>query len=90
MQITSHDMPTLADIPRLPADLADTTQSESVEAQAAPGMLDESVAAATQTLIERGDLARAAELAVMHWQQHPASPAAAILQKCSRNTIRTW
>ncbi|WP_175813275.1 hypothetical protein [Burkholderia contaminans] len=76
MQITSHDMPTLADIPRLPADLADTTQSESVEAQAAPGMLDESIAAATQTLIERGDLARAAELAVMHWQQHPASPAA--------------
>ncbi len=69
-------MPTLADIPRLPADLADTTQTASVEAQAAPGMLDESVTAATQTLIERGDLARAAELAVMHWQQHPASPAA--------------
>jgi len=68
MQITTHDMPTLADIPRLPADLADTTHTASIEAEAAPGMLDESVAAATQTLIERGDLARAAELALMHWQ----------------------
>lgn len=77
MQITPHDMPTLADIPRLPLDFADPTQTAPIEAEAAPGMLDESVAAATQTLIERGDLARAAELAVMHWQQHPASPAAA-------------
>ena len=58
MQITAHDMPTLAGIPRLPVDLADATQTASIEAGAAPGMLDESVAAATQTLIERGDLAR--------------------------------
>ncbi|WP_244132946.1 hypothetical protein [Burkholderia metallica] len=77
MQITPHDMPTLADIPRLPNEVGDVAHAVSNHAKAAPGRLDESVAAATQTLIERGDPARAAELAAMHWQQHPASPAAA-------------
>ncbi|HIH2653322.1 tetratricopeptide repeat-containing glycosyltransferase family protein [Burkholderia cenocepacia] len=77
MQITTHDMPTLADIPRFPDRLDDMPPAVSTEPKAAPGALDESVSAATQTLIERGDLARAAELAVMHWQRHPSSPAAA-------------
>jgi len=78
MQTTTHDMPTLADIPRLPDASDDAAPpAVSVTAEAAPGTLDESVAYATQTLIERGNVSRAAELAAMHWQQHPASPAAA-------------
>ncbi|VWD20682.1 TPR repeat-containing protein [Burkholderia lata] len=77
MQITTHDMPTLADIPRLSDSPDDAFQPGSTGAEAAPGMLDASVGDSTQTLIDRGDFARAAELALLHWQMYPASPAAA-------------
>ncbi|PXX26224.1 MULTISPECIES: hypothetical protein [Burkholderia] len=77
MQITTYDMPTLADIPHLQDDHDDAVQAVSTGAEAAPGRLDESVAGATQMLIDRGDVTRAAELAAEHWRMHPASPAAA-------------
>jgi len=77
MQITTYDMPTLADIPRLQDDHDDAVQAVSTGAEAAPGRPDESVADATQMLIDRGDVTRAAELAAEHWRMHPASPAAA-------------
>ncbi|WP_435379977.1 hypothetical protein [Burkholderia sola] len=77
MQITTHGATTPADTPRRPLDSDDEASDVSIAGEAAPGTLDDAVAATTQTLIERGDSTRAAELAVLHWQRHPASPAAA-------------
>ncbi|MCW5115748.1 hypothetical protein B7L17_016935 [Burkholderia cenocepacia] len=69
MQITPHDTPTLADTDNaMLATLADT---------ASPDIDDDAVATATQTLIDRGDTARAARLAAAHWDLRPDSPAAA-------------
>ncbi|RQU35307.1 hypothetical protein DF142_26695 [Burkholderia cenocepacia] len=77
MQITTHGGPTPADIPRRPLDSDDAIPDVSAATESTPGTLDDAVAATTQTLVERGDCARAAELAMLHWQRHPASPAAA-------------
>ncbi|MCA8003179.1 tetratricopeptide repeat-containing glycosyltransferase family protein [Burkholderia metallica] len=77
MQITTDNMPTLADLPHQQDNHDDTVQPVSTGAEAAPGTLDESVAATTQALIDRGDVTRAVELAAEHWRMHPASPSAA-------------
>ncbi|KWF17338.1 tetratricopeptide repeat-containing glycosyltransferase family protein [Burkholderia pseudomultivorans] len=76
MQTTHHDTMLHNDTLRMLERLDDAT-IEPADHAAAPDADDDAIAAATQTLIERGDAARAAELAAMHWSLRPASAAAA-------------
>ncbi|MDF0503831.1 hypothetical protein POK33_24160 [Burkholderia cenocepacia] len=70
MPITPHDTPALAD--------TDDTMLASPADTAARDIDDDAaVATATQTLIDRGETERAAQLAAAHWDLRPASPAAA-------------
>ncbi|SPV02805.1 hypothetical protein [Burkholderia cenocepacia] len=69
MQISPHDTPTLAD--------TDDTMLATQADAASVDVDDDAVSTATQTLIERGEVESAAQLAVAHWKLRPASPAAA-------------
>ncbi|MCW3605138.1 tetratricopeptide repeat-containing glycosyltransferase family protein [Burkholderia cenocepacia] len=69
MQISPHDTPTLAD--------TDDTMLATQADAASVDVDDDAVSTATQTLIERGEVESAAQLAAAHWKLRPASPAAA-------------
>ncbi|HEM7902179.1 TPA: hypothetical protein U2L33_006324 [Burkholderia cenocepacia] len=69
MQISPHDTPTLAD--------TDDTMLATQADAASVDVDDDAVSTATQTLIERGEVESAAQLAAAHWKLHPVSPAAA-------------
>ncbi|MDG0066905.1 hypothetical protein MMB92_23385 [Burkholderia sp. IO2] len=69
MQISPHDTPTLAD--------TDDTMLATQADAASVDVDDDAVSTATQTLIERGEVEFAAQLAAAHWKLRPASPAAA-------------
>lgn len=69
MQISPHDTPTLAD--------TDDTMLATQADAASVDVDDDAVSTATQTLIERGEVESAAQLAAAHWKLRPASPTAA-------------
>lgn len=79
MQITPHATPAFADIPRLPDTLDDTTLLAPVNAASSANAADDydAIVTATQTMIDRGDIARAVEFAALHGRLHPTSAAAA-------------
>ncbi|WP_321912707.1 tetratricopeptide repeat-containing glycosyltransferase family protein [Burkholderia cepacia] len=76
MQITTHDTPSFADTVSLPHP-DDVASAASPAPSRSPDTDDDAVANATQTLIDRGEPERAADLAAAHWVLRPASPAAA-------------
>ncbi|RQS26706.1 hypothetical protein DIE03_23040 [Burkholderia sp. Bp8992] len=77
MQITTtHDTPSFDNIAAQVHGIDNTMLATLVDASSLD-VDDDAVATATQTLIDRGETDRAAQLAAAHWELRPDSPAAA-------------
>ncbi|WP_175872556.1 hypothetical protein [Burkholderia sp. BCC0397] len=77
MQTTpAHHTPAFDDTALLEHGIDNTMLAKSTDASSLDAN-DDAVATTTQTLIDRGEVGRAAALAAAHWERRPDSPAAA-------------